>query len=112
MSRSDRLLDLPYDGETALSFAIQLLINAGLQVARTFELDSACASFTNKVCPHTGEAPCGCQIFVLLVLNGIYTPVSLVFHSYKYKTELYLDGGGEQPVCQDLENRIIEVLNI
>jgi hypothetical protein len=105
-------MDLPFDGKTALAFTIQLLINAGLQVARTFELDSACASFTNKVCPHSGEAPCGCQVFVLLVLNGISTPVSLVLHSCKDITEVFLDGGGDQPECQDIYIRIIEVLTV
>lgn len=104
-------MDLPFESETTLAFTIQLLINAGLQVARNFELGSACTSFTNKICSHSGEAPYGCQVLGLLVLNGISTPVPLVFHSCNKMTELFLDGGGNQPVSQDLENRIIAVLN-
>lgn len=59
-SRSDFLLDFPLKGNSAAVFIAHLLRNAGLFVARSFELNSACGSMTNNICPHSGEAPCNC----------------------------------------------------
>jgi hypothetical protein len=109
--RSDLLLDFPLDGDRAVVFTRQLLTNAGLQVARSFELDSACGSMTNNICPHSGEAPCNCQVSVLSVRDGITTPAYLVLHACKDTTEVFLEGGGSSALSEDLKNRIIEALN-
>ena len=89
--RSDLLLDFPLDGDRAVVFTRQLLTNAGLQVARSFELDSACGSMTDNICPHSGEAPCNCQVFVLSVRDGISTLAYLVLHACKDTTEVFLE---------------------
>lgn len=110
-SRSDLLLDFPLDGDRAVVFTRQLLTNAGLQVARAFKLDSACASMTNNVCHHSGEAPCSCQVSALSVRDGITTSAYLVLHACKDTTEVFLDEGGHPGLSLDLKNRIIEALN-
>jgi len=79
------------DCETVIRQVTENLEAAGLRVVRSFDLRSACASFTDNVCPHHGSAPCDCQLVVLLIYGVTLTPVSLILHSHRKQTELQWD---------------------
>jgi len=78
------------DCETVVRQVTQNLEGTGLRVVRSFDLHSACASFTDNICPHHGTAPCDCQLVILLIY-GAGAPVSLTLHSHRGQTELQWD---------------------
>lgn len=78
------------DCETVVRQVTQNLEGTGLRVVRSFDLRSACASFTDNICPHHGTAPCDCQLVILLIY-GAGAPVSLILHSHRGQTELQWD---------------------
>lgn len=107
MSQRLPLLDFPLDCQTAVALAICRLTAAGLRVKRSFELDSACAPFTNTRCPHSGEIPCDCKLVVLIVGNAETGSIPLVFHDCDGRTELLLEDIMEDPSQQILKDRIV-----
>ena len=110
MVRTEQILQLSLDGETTTALVTHVLTEAGLRVQRSFDLQSACASFTDNVCPHHGDAPCDCQLVVLLVYLKESRPVSLVLHSHRGTTELGIaDGFGQSPPS-DLAARVRSTL--
>lgn len=91
MSSNFHILDLPFDCETSVAYSVHQLINAGLHVSRSFELDSACGSLMTGICFHDPNSPCMCQMVILQVLEAELEPVSIIFHSYNGETEVFLD---------------------
>lgn len=82
-----------YYGEAALVVVeiMEQLEAAGMQVVKSFDLRSACASFTDNICPHHGTSPCDCQLIVLLIYGIENWPISLILHSHRGQTELQWD---------------------
>lgn len=110
MVRTEQLLQLSLDGETTVALVTHVLTKAGLHVQRSFDLQSACASFTDNVCPHHGDTPCDCQLVVLLVYLKESRPVSLIIHSHRGTTELGIaDGFGQSPPLE-LAARVRSIL--
>ncbi|GAB4577453.1 MAG: hypothetical protein Fur0022_01840 [Anaerolineales bacterium] len=99
------------DGETVIRQVMQNLAAAGLRVVRSFDLRSACASFTENVCPHHGTTPCDCQLVVLLVYGIGVAPVSLVLHSHMGQTELQWDETPEARPSPEQKEFILQALN-
>ncbi len=83
----------------------------GLRAAPTFELDSACATFTDEICPHTGSEPCNCKLIVLMVYGPAVHPVSLVFHGGNEETEVFMEVDLTRSRDLDFEYRIQQALN-
>jgi len=79
------------DCETVIHQVTQNLEAAGLRVVRSFDLRAACTSFAGNVCPHHGNAPCDCQLVVLLVYAVGSAPASLILHSHRGQTEIQWD---------------------
>ncbi len=83
------------DAETAIREITRCLAAAGLTVKKTFDLRSACAPFSEAVCPHHAPDPCDCQLAVLLVYGAGAMPASLVLHSHRGRTELFMEDAFE-----------------
>lgn len=111
MSQTEPFLQLPLRHEIVVSQISLRLVAEGFRVTQTFELDSACASFTDNVCPHKGTSPCKCQLIVLMVYEAAVHPVSLVFHGDDKETEIFLAVDLTQSLDLDFENRIQHALN-
>jgi hypothetical protein len=92
--------------EEAIAQAVRLLANAGLEVVRTFDLQSACADQPGGVCPHHGTAPCNCQLAVLLVYGQAEAPAALVAHSCDGQTWFSVVTGPLQRADPQLESAI------
>lgn len=94
------------NSECAVRWVTQCLTAAGLRVVRSFDLQSACASFTDNTCPHHGASHCDCQLVVLLVYGAEVTPASLILHNHRDKTEIQLDEAPEAGYSRDLIDHI------
>jgi hypothetical protein len=111
MTNNHLLLTIPFDGSTTLAFIVHQLSNHGLHVARSFELDSACASPTHGVCPHNGQFPCDCGLMVILVgIIGSET-FPVILHSHGDETEIYLDEA-ERAARRKIGDRVIQALTL
>lgn len=92
------LLNLELNCDAAVAQITQQMVDLGFRVIRSFDLQSACASYPSQVCPHHGDAPCDCQLVVLLVYGPDVEPASLVIHSHRGQTEIALvDSPGNRP---------------
>jgi len=111
MSEVMPILNLPLNIEIVLTQVSLRLVAEGLRVVPTFELDSACATLTDEICPHTGTKPCKCQLIVLIVYGSTVHPVFLVFHGDDKETEVSLVVDLTPSRDLDFENRIRQALN-
>jgi hypothetical protein len=111
MSEIIPILNLPLNVEIVLTQVSLRLVAEGLRAAPTFELDSACATLTDEICPHTGTEPCKCQLIVLMVYGPAVHPVSLVFHGDDEATEIFLSVDLTQHRDLDFENLIQQAPN-
>jgi hypothetical protein len=100
---------LPLDCKVVLLLISLKLLAEGYYVASSFELEAACASFTETVCPHTGESPCKCRLVSLFAYERNGSSVPLVFHGYAGQTEVYIDTDTDQ-LDLDLIRRIQAIL--
>ena len=74
------------------------LRRAGLQVSRSFDLQSARQSLREPegcTCPSHGTVDCPCQYVVLLVHASDEAPLTLVLHGHGGETLLSMDGPTE-----------------
>lgn len=110
MSEVMPMLNLPLNIEIVLTQVSLRLVTEGLRVVPAFELDSACATLTDEICPHTGTKPCKCQLIVLIVHGATVHPVSLVFHGDDRETEVSLVVDLTQARDLDFEKRIQHAL--
>jgi hypothetical protein len=98
MNRANDYPTFHMDSETALARLDHQLARRGLRVVRSFDLQSACASQPGQVCPHHGDAPCDCQMVILLVYGAQAAPASVVLHSHRGMTDIDLvDTPGNRP---------------
>ncbi|HBG74722.1 MAG: hypothetical protein A2X25_11865 [Chloroflexi bacterium GWB2_49_20] len=67
---------------------------AGLQVMRTFDLQSTQAFVDGCPCQHHGTDVCNCQMVVMLVYGAGEQPLTLILHGYDMHTCLSLAGIG------------------
>lgn len=110
MNSASPFVTIEKPGEETIYWTIRQLENAGLQVIRTFDLREARLSHPDCPCPHHGTEACDCQMSVLLIYHGEQPPASLLIHSFQETTWLYLVDTPEQPVDQNLDLSIREIL--
>lgn len=104
------LLELPVDSEQAVASVTSKLQASGLGVLRSFDIRSACAASPDKTCPHHGKSQCDCQLVVLIVLDRIEQPASLMLHTFNGQTQIGLaTSPGHQP-SDRLEKRLRRIL--
>ena len=92
MTQVTRLSTQQMDSDAAIPQIRKGLMEQGLRVMRSFDLQSACASYPDMTCPHHDDGPCDCQLVVLLVYGNADAgaPASLVVHSHRGQTEIDL----------------------
>ena len=112
MDQSTRLLSLNLDCETVITRFTRQLEELGLRVVRSFDLQSACASYPDLTCPHHGDALCDCQMVVLLVYGLETTPASVVLHSHLGNTDIDLVDTPHNRPDQNLTEMIRLVFDI
>jgi hypothetical protein len=74
------------------------LSEAGLQVTRSFDLQSARQTLREPEtcpCPHHGTTDCTCQYVVLLVGGAPGSPLTLVAHGHDGRTHVSIEGAGQ-----------------
>lgn len=74
--------------DTAMQWATQRLVEAGLRSVRTFDLQDARSGSHDCSCPHHGTEKCDCQMVVLLVYGVDNEPETLILHGSDGKTRL------------------------
>lgn len=103
------LLTLNQPSAEAISWSSRKLIQAGLQVFRSFDLQTVMGADTPCTCPHH-EANCDCDMVVLLVYGVEQRPATIVSHSHNGRTRLSLaDGPGERPspeLCMQIKSAV------
>lgn len=112
MNSASPFVTIKKPGEETIYWTIRQLENAGLQVIRTFDLREARLSHPDCPCPHHGTEACNCQMSVLLIYQEEQSPASILIHSFLDTTWLYLVDTPEQPVDQNLDLLIREILTL
>jgi hypothetical protein len=110
MNSTSLFLTVERPCDETISWANQLLKNAGLRVIRTFDLREARLSHPDCPCPNHGTEACDCQMSILLIYHGDQSPASLLIHSFHETTWMYLVDTPEQPINHALDTLIREIL--
>ena len=112
MSKTHQLAKLNLDCEVVINYMRQYLLEQGVQTMRSFDLQSACASYPDLTCTHHENLACDCQLVILLAYGQCGAPASLVVHSHKGQTDIQLiKSPGNQP-GKDLESIIRSVFEM
>ena len=98
MKNTQPILTFALDCDSAVALVKICLFEKGFYAEHNFELTSACASFTNPLCPHRPDQVCNCQLATLRICGRNFPAFPLVFHSYDGYTEIfYLEEGTIPP---------------
>lgn len=111
MNQTIPLVDLAMDCEAAVASVSSQLIDNGLQVMRSFDLQTARSTHTGCTCPHHGTELCDCQMVVLLVYGHPSRPGTLVAHGRNGQTQVALVHSPQQSLDADLEKTICQALS-
>jgi hypothetical protein len=112
MNQTIPLVNLPMDCEAAVAQVSRQLSDYGLQVIRSFDLQTARSAHTHCTCPHHGTDLCDCQLVVLLVYGHPSGPGTLVAHGRDGQTQLALVHSPQQSLDAVLEKAICRALSI
>ena len=110
MSNSSPFVILHKPCADAVDWASRRLEQSGFQAVRTFDLQAARLAHLDCSCPHHGTAQCNCQMVVLLVYQRDSAPVTMVVHGTDETSWVYLVNLPQQPVGQNLEKNIEDIL--
>ena len=110
MNQNTHLLSLNLDSETAVEKVTQRLSGDGLQVVRSFDLQTARSAHTLCTCPHHGTENCDCQMIVLLVYDHQGQPLTMVAHSQDGQTHFELVDTPQQHDKRLLKTTILQAL--
>lgn len=110
MTRSTYLLTLKLDSGQAVERVSRRLIEDGLQVVRSFDLQTARSTHTNCTCPIHGTAICDYQMVVLLVYGKQGEPLTLVAHSQDGHTYFELVDTPQQRPQRVLKTTVLQAL--
>jgi hypothetical protein len=102
MSQESLLLTLNISSKPAIERISDRLNSDGMQVIRSFDLQTAKAAHESCTCPYHGEAECDCQLVVLLVYDDQGSLLKMVVHSKGNKTHFALT----DPPHSDQERKI------
>ncbi len=96
---SSSFVILEQNGDAALQWANQQLLQAGFRTMQTFDLSAARAGAHDCSCPYHGTDPCDCQMVILLVYGGDDGPETLIIHGNDGETRISL-ANTMQPVSR------------
>lgn len=111
MNQINSLFTLRLEPNVLLDLIVNVLEKDGLRVICSFDLQAACVSFEANICPHHGEAPCDCQMLIMLVYGEEGAPLSLVAHGHRGRVQVGIREEGAQ-VNQALETRVRSLLGV
>ncbi len=109
-----RKLTIPIAVDQVVLRLTEELSAAGLEVARSFDLQSARKMLGTPhecPCPYHGTESCTCQYLVLLVNQPGAPPVTLVAHGHDDHTTLSLEPNATPAIVEAVENafsRLVE----
>ncbi len=110
MNSTNWLLKFDLDCEAVITYAQRQLAAHDIRLVRSFDLKSACATYPEFTCPHHGDAPCDCQMVVLLAYSKNSPPASLVVHSHRGQTEIEMVNSPNHPPQPELVEAIMTAL--
>ena len=110
MNRSTYLLTLKLDSDQSVEQVSRRLTKDGLQVVRSFDLQTARSTHTNCTCPNHGTTECDCQLVVLLVYDKQGEPLTLVAHSQDGRTSFELVDTPQQRPQSILKAAVLQAL--
>ena len=110
MSRGTYLLTLNLDSKSAVERMTDRLAADGMQVIRSFDLQTARAAHVDCTCPHHGDNECDCQMVILLVYDDQGMPLSLVAHGKDSKTHFALVHPPEQAQERILITKVLQAI--
>ncbi len=105
------LFAIPFNWEQVVYEITRLLSGAGLQVIRSFDLQSARAAHQGVLCPQHGTETCTCQLIVLLVYGYDRSPVTLFVHGCDDQTWVSMVNQPEQHADARQELSILRMLS-
>jgi len=103
MSDNSPFLALEKTCDEAIEWFTEQVNDAGLQVVRTFDLQTARHANIDCPCPHHGTDQCDCQMVVFLVYRTGHQPISIVAHSYDGQTRFSVVDNPQQHADPHLE---------
>lgn len=110
MNSSTNLLSLNLSCEQAVEKMVDRLTAHGLQVIRTFDLQSAWASHTDCACPQHGQEGCDCQLVILLVYDEPGNRLTILAHGVDNKTNFALVDYPEDVSEEGLRIKILQAI--
>lgn len=85
------ILTLPMDHDSACTLVRLCLFEKGFRAENSFDMTSACASFTETYCPHQPDHPCACRLSTLTIFGNNLPAVPLVIHSDGTQAEIFYE---------------------
>ena len=110
MNQSTHLLTLKLESEIAVSKVIQRLVEDGLEVVCSFDLQAARVAHNMCTCPNHGTEQCDCQMIVLLVYDSQSSPLTLVAHGNNGQTHFALAESPQFRSGRLLKSMIVQAL--
>lgn len=89
MKEHQPVLTLTLDCDSAIAFIKLCLFEKGFQAQQRFGLTSACATFSDPVCPHSPDQLCNCQLITLQVCRSDLPGIPIILHGHDKLTEIY-----------------------
>lgn len=112
MNQTTKLLSLNLNSEAAVERIMDRFKKDGLQVIRSFDLQSAKAAHVDCSCPRHATNDCNCQLVVMLVYDRLGTMVTLVAHSNDEQTHFVLVEFPNRIEEQGLKNKVMQALAV
>lgn len=89
MKHTEPILTLALDCDSAIAFIKLCLFEKGFRAQQHFELNSACATFADPLCPHRLDQLCNCQLITLQIYRSGLPVIPIILHGCDERTEVY-----------------------
>ena len=110
MRRGTELLTLNMNSKEAVKRIIERLSADGMEVIRSFDLQSARTAHVECSCPHHGSYLCNCQMVVLLVYDKLGIMLPVVAHGKDSSTHFALVKPPEQRLERKLKTKVLQAM--
>jgi hypothetical protein len=110
-NQAARLFSIKKPCDSVVIAACDCLVQGGMRVIQSFDLQLARANQGPCSCPYHGTELCDCQMIVLLIYSVQDIPVTLVCHGHDGWTHLSLVDNPGQKVSQESVSIIKEILS-
>jgi len=93
-----------------LQLLTERLSAQGLQIIRSFDLQTARIAHPECSCPRHGKKDCDCQMVVLLIYGDNESPISLIYHSDNDETNFIMGDRNRSLQNNNLEDILLETI--